>query len=288
MRRGLVPPAGVLLLSLLLTSPAAATSGRCGPPSTKIQDLSALSHGMGEASGLATSWLHPGVGWFIRDSGNPPSIYSLRINNGRPTVREIRVLGADNTDWEDIAYSRGADGRGRLWIVESMQTHRDPYIYEVAEPDPDHARTAHLLARHRYQYPGGSRFQNTEASIWFENHLILATKTSPTRLFRFDTLEGPGTHWPRYVGDLKGEPRISMLRASPDHSALIAADHQSLAVYEGRGPGSRIEDFVGKWPAYGRVTFRGDNVEAGDFFPLGSCDVVMLAESRRVYRVLAH
>ena len=31
----------------------------------------------------------------------------------------------------------------------------------------------------------------------------------------------------------------------------------------------------------------GDNVEAGDFFPLGSCDVVMLAESRHVYRVLA-
>jgi hypothetical protein len=40
-------------------------------------------------------------------------------------------------------------------------------------------------------------------------------------------------------------------------------------------------------PAYGRVTFKGDNVEAGDFFPLGSCDVVMLAESRHVYRPLA-
>ena len=35
------------------------------------------------------------------------------------------------------------------------------------------------------------------------------------------------------------------------------------------------------------VTFRGDNVEAGDFFPLESCDVIMLAESRHVYRVLA-
>ena len=88
-------------------------------------------------------------------------------------------------------------------------------------------------------------------SIWFEGHLILATKTSPTKLYRFATLDGPGTHWPAYVGDLKGEPRISMLRA------------------------------------YGRVTFRGDNVEAGDFFPLESCDVIMLAESRHVYRVLA-
>jgi hypothetical protein len=279
--------AGVLLLSSLLTSPAAASGGRCGPPSTHIQDLSSLSQGLAEASGLATSWLHPGVGWIIRDSGHPPSIYSLRIRNGHPIVREIKVLGAENTDWEDISYSRGPDGRGRLWIVESTQSHRDPYIYEVVEPDPDHATTVRLLARHRYQYPGGG-FRNTEASIWFEDHLILATKSSPTRLYRFATLDGPGTHWPAYVGELNGEPRISMLRASPDHSALIASDHQSMAVYEGRGPGSHLEDFVGKWPAYGRVTFRGDNVEAGDFFPLGSCDVVMLAESRHVYRVLAH
>jgi len=283
---GLVPIAGVLLVSALLAVPASAGGGRCGPPSTKIQDLSSLAQGLGEASGLATSWLHPGVGWMIRDSGHPPSIYSLRIANGHPAVREIKVLGAENTDWEDISYSRGADGRGRLWIVESMQTRRDPYIYEVLEPDPDHANTVPLLARHRYKYPGVG-YQNTEASMWFEGHLILATKGSPTHLYRIDSLDGPGTRWPAYVGDLQGEPRISMLRASPDHSALIASDHQSMAVYEGRGPGSRIEDFVGKWPAYGRVTFRGDNVEAGDFFPVGSCDVVMLAESRHVYRVLA-
>jgi hypothetical protein len=289
-RRSSVPLAGVLLLlSPLLTPPVGATGpSHCGPPSTHVQDLSSLSHGLSEASGLASSWLHAGVGWMIRDSGHPPSIYSLRIDKGRPVVREIRVLGADNTDWEDISYSRGPDGRGRLWIVESMQSHRDPYIYEVLEPDPDHATTAPLLARHRYQYPGKVGFQNTEASIWFDDHLILATKGSPTRLYRFATLDGPGTHWPAYVGDLHGEPRISMLRASPDHSALIASDHQSMAVYEGRGPGSHLEDFVGKGPAYGKVIFRGDNVEAGDFFPVGSCDVVMLAESRRVYRILGH
>jgi hypothetical protein len=285
-RRGFVPLAAVLLIALL-PSPAFAGHGSCGPPSTKIQDLSSLAKGVGEASGLATSWLHPGVGWMIQDSGHPPNVSSLRIVNGRPVVRAIRVPGAENTDWEDISYFRGPDGRGRLWIVESMQSQRDPYIYEVLEPDPDHDSTARLLAVHKYRYPGVG-WQNTEASFWFHQHLILATKTSPTRLYRFDSLDGRLTHYPTYVGDLYGEPRISMLRASPDQSALIASDHQSMAVYEGRGPGSRIEDFVGRWPAYGRITFKGDNVEAGDFFPLGSCDVVMLAESRHVYRVLAH
>ena len=283
--RGVVPLAAVLLIALLPSS-AFAGHGICGPPSTKVQDLSSLAKPVSEASGLATSWLHPGVGWMIQDSGHPPNVYALRITNGRPVVRAIKVPGAENTDWEDISYSRGADGRGRLWVVESMQSHRDPYIYEILEPDPDHDSTAKLLGVHRYRYPGVG-WQNTEASFWFHQQLILATKTSPTRLYRFDSLDGPRIHYPKYIGDLYGEPRISMLRVSPDQSALIASDHQSMAVYEGRGPGSHIEDFVGKWPAYGRISFKADNVEAGDFFPLGSCDVVMLAESRHVYRILA-
>ena len=287
MRRRLVSLAAVLCLAQLVTaSPASAQGRRCGPPSTRVKRLSDLDHGLGEASGLATSWMHPGVGWIIRDSGHPPNIYSLRITNGHPVVRAIRVLGAENTDWEDISYSRGPDGKGRLWIVESMQSHRDPYIYEVVEPDPDHATAVPVLHRYRYQYPGVG-YQNTEASLWFEGHLILATKSSPTKLYRFDALQGDTTLWPRYVGVLNGAPRISMLRASPDHSALIASDHQRMAVFEGRGPGSRIEDFVGKWPAYGKQDFRGDNVEAGDFFPVGSCDVVLLSEARSVYRLMA-
>src|SRR5688572_20334175 len=121
MRRGPVPLAVVLLLFSLLTAPATARVN-CGPPSTRTQRLGPLARGMGEASGMVASWQKRGVGWMIRDSGRPASLYSLRIAKGRPVVREIKVLGADNTDWEDITYSVGRDGRGRLWIVESMQT----------------------------------------------------------------------------------------------------------------------------------------------------------------------
>jgi hypothetical protein len=286
-RRGFVPLAGVILLSPVLTvSPAAAGRVNCGPPSTRTQRLGSLSHGVTEASGMVASWQRPGVGWMIRDSGHPASIYSLRIANGRPVVREVKVLGADNTDWEDITYSLGPDGRGRLWIIESMQPHRDPYIYEVVEPDPDHARTVPLLSRRSYRYPGIG-YQNTEASFWFEQHLVLATKSEPTRLYRFASLDGKGTLWPQYVGVLKGAPRISVLRPSPDHSALVASDHETVSVFTGKGPGSHLGDFVDKWPAYSKRIFRGDNVEAGDYFPTGSCDVVMLSEARHVYRVLA-
>jgi hypothetical protein len=201
-------------------------------------------------------------------------------------VRQIRVLGAENTDWEDITYSLGPDGRGRLYVIESMQTHRDPYIYEVVEPDPDKAQTVPVERRIRYRYPGKA-WQNTEASFWFEEHLILATKSNPTRLYRFDSLNGKGALRPRFVGVLNGAPRISVLRPAPDHSALVASDHDTMSVFLGRGPGSHLSDFVGKRPAYSRATFWGDNVEAGDYFPTGSCDVVMLSEARHVYKVFA-
>lgn len=286
-RRGFVPLASVLLLSPLLASPAYA-GGRvnCGPPSTRTQRLGPLTKGLSEASGMVASWQRPGVGWMIRDSGRPASLYSLRIVNGNPVVREVKVLGADNTDWEDITYSVGKDGRGRLWIIESMQKLRDPYIYEIVEPDPDKATTVPLHMRHRFKYPGQG-YQNTEASFWYDQKLVLATKSSPTRLYRFDALTGQGTHWPRYIGVLNGAPRISVLRPSPDHSALVASDHETISVFLGNGKGSDLSAFAGKWPAYQRTAFWGDNVEAGDYFPTGSCDVLMLSESRKVYKVFA-
>lgn len=288
-RRGIVPLSGVLLL---LSSQAAIANpgwGRvnCGPPSTRTQRLAPLARGMGEASGLVASWQRKGVGWMIRDSGKPASLYALRITDGRPVVREIKVLGAENTDWEDITYSIGPDGRGRLWIVESTQSRRerDPFIYEVIEPDPDRATAVKLHARKRYRYPGKD-FSNTEASFWYRGQLVLATKSSPTRLYRFTSFDGPGPHTPQYVGALHGAPRISVLRPAPDHSALVASNHETVSVFSGNGRASRLEDFVGKGPSYSKKVFDGDNVEAGDYFPTGSCDLVMLSESRAVYRIL--
>jgi hypothetical protein len=285
-RQVLLPTLAGVLLSTLLTSPASAKRIYCGPPSTRTQRLGALTKGLSEASGLVASWQKHGVGWFIRDSGRPSSVYSFRIVNGRPVVREVKVVGADNTDWEDITYSVGKDGRGRLWIIESMQKGRDPYIYEIIEPDPYKATWVRLHMRHKFRYPGRA-FQNTEASFWYDQKLVLATKSNPTHLFRFDALTGKGTHWPKYIGDLYGAPRISVLRPSPDHSALVASNHETLAVYTGNGVGSPLEAFAGRGPAYSKTIFWGDNVEAGDYFPTGSCDVVMMSESRRVYRVFA-
>ena len=78
-----------------------------------------------------------------------------------------------------------------------------------------------------------------------------------------------------------------MLRPAPDHSALVASSHQTLWVFDGDGKGSRLTDFVGNRPASRKITFPDDNVEAGDYFPAGSCSLVMLSEKKNAYRVFA-
>lgn len=274
--------AGVVLMSSLL--PADARAGRgCGSPS-RSEEFARLPPGHGEISGFVASRRHPGVGWMIRDSGHPASLYSLRFGRrGGPRAREFKVLGADNTDWEDMSYSVGPDGRGRLWIVESTQSGRDPFIYEVVEPDPDQGRAATLLRRYRFRYPD-RKTRNTEASFFYNGDLILVTKTAPARLYRFGGLSDKWVNRPRFVGELRGADKVSVVRASPDHSTLVTSDHETITVFRGP-PGSPLGGFTYDAPARRKVVAPGDNIEAGDYFPSGSCDVFMLSERRNIYRL---
>ncbi|MGH8998772.1 MAG: hypothetical protein ACRDY7_05210 [Acidimicrobiia bacterium] len=272
-----------------LASPAAAgRDGPCGPPGPRARSMARLPSGTGEVSGFAASRRRPGVAWMIRDSGHPASLYAVRLRgrDRRPWVRQIPVRGARNHDWEDVAYSVGPDGRGRLWIVESTQSGSAPFIYEVREPDPDGPAHVRLTRRYRYRYPGGN--ENTEASFFYDGRLVLVTKTSPARLYRFDRrLDPKKVNRPHYVGKLSGARRVSIVRPSTDKGVLVASDHETVTIYEGRGPKTRLSHFTDRAPARRKTVARGDNIEAGDFFPFGSCAVILVSESRNIYRMSA-
>jgi hypothetical protein len=278
-----VAAAAALVVAVL--SPAEVSAARgCGSPA-RAESFARLPAGHGEISGFVASRRHPGVGWMIRDSGHPASLYALRFGRkGGARSREFRVAGADNTDWEDMSYSVGADGRGRLWVVESTQSRRDPFIYEVLEPDPDRGGTARLLRRYRFRYPDRG-FENTEASFFYNGDLILVTKTAPARLYRFGGLSDRWVNRPRFVGELRGADRVSVARASPDHSTLVTSDHDTITVFRGRGRDSALSAFTYEAPARRRMVAPGDNIEAGDYFPSGSCVLLMLSERRNVYRL---
>jgi beta-glucanase (GH16 family) len=252
----------------------------------RVQAESPLPPGSGEASGAVASEQFPGVGWFIRDSGNPASLYAFRLNgNGAdtPRVREVPVAGATNEDWEDLVYDIGPDGRGRLFIIESGQSGGDRYVYEVPEPDPNSARTA-PAKRYRYAFPdiGGT---NTESAFMVGRYLALVTKTSPGRIYRFGDLSTGKVNRGRYMGNLVDADKVSVVRLSADRRTMVAASHTQAWIYEGLPPGTPIAGVVGKKP--NRITRidKGVNVEAGDWFPSGSCQLLLLAENRNTYRL---
>lgn len=274
--------AAILITSVLFPVPSQARRG-CGSP-TRAEAMDRLPSGSGEASGFVASRKHPGLGWMIRDSGHPASVYAVWFGKGGASVREVKVRGAENSDWEDLSYSVGDDGRGRLWIVESTQFRRDPYIYVVLEPAPD-ARKVDLHNRYRYRYPD-TRYENTEASFFWRGDLVLVTKTSPPRVYRFDEpLQTDRVNRPRYVGKLKGAKRVSVARPSPDLATLVTSDHETITVYKSSGPEGPLSQFTYEPPARRQVVGPDDNIEAGDYFPWSSCDMVMLSERRNVYRL---
>lgn len=227
---------------------------------------------------MAASQKHPGVGWMVRDSGHPASLYAVRIGpQGRATQREVRVRGARNVDWEDVSVVGG-----KLLVVESTQSGSGRFIYEIPEPHPDRRGSARVARRYRWSYPRGATV-NTEASFAFGGRLALITKTKPGRLYLFDELRPGVVNVPRLLGSLPGADRVSMARLSPDRRVFVTASHEHLTVW--RGYVGDLGDLAGRRPTARRTVSAGDNVEGGDFFPSGSCSLTLLSESKNAYRL---
>ena len=173
------------------------TAAGCRLPTEISHTPDGLPEASKEASGMVASKRHPGVGWLIRDSGHPASLYAFRLGAGPvDRIREIPVPGAENRDWEDLVYTLGPDGQARLWVIESGQSGGAKYLYEIAEPDPERDVAAVLLGRYRYAFPDRS-WANTESAFAFAGRLVLVTKTSPGRVYHFDRPLRAWAHVPR-------------------------------------------------------------------------------------------
>lgn len=210
-------------------------------------------------------------------------IYPVRFPSGAGPhqVRPIRVLGAVNVDWEDIAYHDG-----KLYVIESDQSRRSGVICEIPEPDPLGPARVRQSARYRYAYPGGRR-SNTETAFFFAGRLVLVPKTTPAELYRFDRPLSPTRRSrPRFVGRLRGSNTMSVARVSPDATSLVlVANHQQLFIFQTSLPARDLRDFVSR-RGVRRPIAPGANVEGGDVFLLGQCKLVLAAENRALYRMM--
>lgn len=113
-----------------------------------------------EASGLAPSRRHEGVFWTHNDSGGEPCLFG--INQKGDTVAKVRLPGAVNFDWEDIATRTDAEGRHWIYVADigdNMRLRPGVQIYQIPEPDlpadPGHEFESAKPRLWRGAYPDG-------------------------------------------------------------------------------------------------------------------------------------
>ena len=137
-----------------------------------------------EASGLAYSRRRPDLLWVINDGGEEPLLHAVTPDGD--ALGAVRVAGADNRDWEDLA---AFDYQGSSWLlvadIGDNGGIRDYLtLYVVPEPDPGAGEVA-VAWTVRYTYPDGPH--DTEAvavdadagSIY-----VLTKRTEPAELHR--------------------------------------------------------------------------------------------------------
>ena len=307
--RPLLVIAGLAVVTVLLLIPLLAgdieshrgqlpaAGGRpCGPNWGPAVEIGRIPGRRKEVSGFVSSPRYPGVAWMVRDSGNPTVLYSFEIrppgSPGSGTGRSIRsrsfpVPGATNGDWEDIAYTTGPDGRGRLWISDNINRHTAPKTFwELLEPDPDRDREATVVGRYRWEYPdfpGGSA--DTETAFFLGGKLAVVSKTDPSRVYRFDgPLDPSAVNRPTPVATVPAGVRMVLGSTSGDERLFVTSStrNQTAWVYANSHDPPDVAGVVDRPPVFTRKLSRSQR-EAGDFFPFDGCDIVLLSERQNVW-----
>ncbi|WP_394845766.1 hypothetical protein LZC95_53150 [Pendulispora brunnea] len=240
---------------------------------------------LGEASGLASSKDHAGWGWVIRDSGRPSSVYAIKANsNGIFTVKEHKVAGATNKDWEDVVYGE-ENGKGVLYVLDTAAK----LVYKLAEPDPNGSADATVLAKYSYSFPDSASgtcgpTNNAESMFLFppvtgKLHIV-RKKSSPAGVYVLDNPSASATTALKKVGELDNAACISVASISHDGLFMVTAAHESTRVRKGTGS---LQSLLSGPIVFESKTSAGDSVEGGDFFPWGSCAITLVAEGKNTF-----
>ena len=167
-----------------------------------------------ETSGAAWSRTRPGTWWTVNDSGNGPELFAF--DAAGTLLSRVRVAGAVNRDWEDIAAgpcgAPGAHGgTGNCLYVADIGDNRaasdSVTVYWVPEPAPGDTVTARA-ERFSARYPGGPRdaealFVLPDGSGAVTAYVVSKGRRTPVELFRFPL--GP-------AGTPTGTPELQPVR----------------------------------------------------------------------------
>lgn len=188
--------------SLILALLAAAAPGWSPPEYAGMQTDPQLD----ELSGLAASHAHPGVFWANNDSGNGAALFAIRADGTHVAV--VRIVGASNLDWEDIA-SYDLDGHHYLLVADTGDNgglRQQLTLYVIEEPaqlrDDDHLRIARTIL---FRWPDGPRDCEAVAVDAKRGEILLISKKRiPAELYRLPLRPQAGVPVAQLVAPLPG------------------------------------------------------------------------------------
>jgi hypothetical protein len=237
-----------------------------------------------ESSGLAASRRFPGLYWTHNDSGGAPVIYAVD-REGRLVGKPVRVVGARNVDWEDIA----ADEAGNLWIADignNLNARTDLCLYVIPEPDPRAVEAVRVTRKLDIRYPDQFLFPpprweyDAEALFVANGKPYVLTKhrgSTTTKLYRLDK-ESDGLSAPlTLLGSFEAGGMVTAADASADGRRLVVLTYTAVWLFE-RASGD--DYFAGKvrW-----LPIRADQCEGICFDADGS--IVLSNEQARIFRL---
>ena len=185
--------------------------------------------------------------WVLNDSGNTPDLHL--ISGKGKLLATVRVSGASNVDWEDLASAPGANGRRTLYvgdIGDNEEVRDDLVVYRVPSRRAAPARSPPTALP--FRYPDGRH--NAEALFVdpASGRIYVLTKTQfpeaePSALYRFPlplrpgkrvTLEKVGGRFAKLVAPLL---LVTGAAVSPDGTRLAIRTYTDAWEWR-RRPGS--------------------------------------------------
>lgn len=230
-------------------------TGPCDPPVS----WGRLPEEVRETSGVAASRAYPGAFWTHNDSGGDSAVFA--IDSTGTLLGRVRLRGAGNRDWEDIAVAPctpgGADDCLFIGDIGDNSERRERVvIYRVREPDPRTDSVSRNVERLEATYPEGAR--DAEALFVTDRgvHLVTKGRSQSIELFRLAPPYRPG----RQVGlqrvqEIAPPPtsvsaQVTAAAASPDGRTIVIRTYAGLRFFEDDGDTLRAlgsaADFA--WP----------------------------------------
>ena len=237
-------PLAALLAALLAAcapaaeeAPAVHVSGPCEAPVTWAE----LPDEVRETSGVAASRARPGIFWTHNDSGGDSAVFA--IDSAGRVVGRVRVRGATNRDWEDIAVAPCDPGSDRDCLFvgdigDNNERHARVVVYRIPEPDPATDTVSPRAQRLEAAFPGGPR--DAEALFVTDQgiHLVTKGRSQAVELYRLPPPYRPGRSASlRRVQELAPPPtsvsaHVTAAAADPLGRTIVVRSYSGLRFFE--------------------------------------------------------